>query len=99
LCEIFIGFGGEADDHIPCDLAVREILADSTYEIAVLFDGVSAVHGFEHAVGAGLGGDMEVPADARTIADDFEDVVTEVTGETGNEAESFDCGDFFVDAI
>ena len=99
MCEILLSFGGEADDHVACDLGVGEVFTDSTDEVAVLFDGVSAVHGFEHAVGAGLGGDMKVPADARTVAYDFEDVVPEITGETGYEAQAFNSGDFFVNSI
>jgi hypothetical protein len=80
------------------DLGLVEIGLDAIEELEILLDFVAAVHEFEHAVAAGLSGDVEIAADARVIADDFKHVVAEVARIAGDEAEAQDGRHFIVDA-
>ncbi len=78
-------------------LGVGQIDADAIDQVFELLDGVAAVHLLEHAVGAGLHGQVEISADARAIAHDFENVVAEVAREAGDEAQTLKVGDLIVD--
>ena len=81
-----VGFAWEAADDVGAEEGIWEDLSDAGEEVAVLVDGVAAVHGFEDAVGAGLDGEVDVLADAGAGGDGVEDVVAEVAGEGGDEA-------------
>lgn len=48
--EIFIGFGGEADDEIGGDGGVGEEVANAMNEFQVFLDGVIPVHEFKDTV-------------------------------------------------
>jgi len=72
--------------------------AGAVDEPEVLRDGVAAVHGGEHAVRSGLGGHVQVAADAGVAADNLEDIVAKVTRITGDESEAEDPGHLVVDA-
>ncbi len=97
--EVFVGFGGEADDHVAGELDVGDDSAGAFDEFEVGGGGVAAVHHFEEAVGAGLGGDVEVAADARGGGHDVEDVIAKIGGKAGDETEAREGGNFFVQSL
>lgn len=100
---IFVGLGGEADDEVAGKLDAPPILgedrAGAGEEVEVGLDGVAAIHQFEDAVGAGLGGDVEIAADAWRCGHNVENVVAEVGGVAGDEAETRKVRKFFVQEV
>ena len=97
--EIVVGFGGEADDEIAGDADIGHVLAGAGEEIAVLSGGVAAVHEFQNAIAAVLGGGVEIAADAGAIAHGGKGVVAEIARETGDEAQSRQIGNGFVNVV
>ena len=77
---------GKAGDEVGGDAHVRHRRAQRAHALQVLGGGVAAVHGREHAVGAGLRRQVHVLAHARQLRDGAHQLVGEVLGVRGHEA-------------
>ena len=90
--EILIGFVRETHDKIAGNGDFGHDASGAVDEIKVFLGGVATVHGFEDAVGTGLGGDMQIRADMGQIGNGAENAIVEVEGVAGDEAQTRQAG-------
>jgi len=89
---VVFSFAGEAGDDVGADGGVGETFVDEFDAACVVRGAIPAVHGGEHAVGRGLQGHVEVLGDAIGRGEEFDEVVGDVEGLDGADAETFDGG-------
>ncbi len=85
-------FAGEAGDDVGADGGVREAFVDERDAAGVVFRTVPAVHGGEDAVGAGLQRHVEVLSDSLGRSEEIDEVLGNVEGLDGADAQAFDSG-------
>ncbi len=82
------GFTREAGDDVGADGCVREAVVDQVEAAGVVFGAVPAVHGGEDGVGGGLEGHVEVLGDADGLGEEVDQVLGNVLGLDGADAEA-----------
>jgi len=87
---VFVVFAGETGDYVGADGGVREAFADEFDAARVMFGTVPAVHGGQDAIGAGLQRHVEVLGDAISRSEEIDEVLCDVEGLDGADAEAFD---------
>ena len=93
--EFFLGFSGEAYDHVAGEDQVRHDSLGGKGLIQVLLPVIVPVHGFEHPAGAGLEGKVELLCDFGTGSHSFKQLPGCVPGMAGHKPDkkvSVDCG-------
>ncbi len=83
------GFAGEAGDDVGAEGGVGEAVVDELDAAGVVFGAVPAVHGGEDGVGGGLEGHVEVLGDAAGAGEEVDEVLGDVQGLDGADAEAF----------
>ncbi len=91
------GFAGEAGDDVGADGGVGEAVVDEVEAAGVVFGAIPAVHGGEDGVGGGLEGHVEVLGDAVGAGEEVDQILGDILGLDGADAEAFD-GSFVEDA-
>src|SRR5262249_44933674 len=99
LLEFLIRLGREPDDEIARDRDIGHVIPRPADEIFVLLRGVAAVHELKDAIASVLRGDMQEPADARTVAHDLQRLVGKIAREAGDETQTRKLGDGFVNLV
>jgi len=93
LLKVIFGLAGEADNDVGCDGDVGHGVAQTAEGVKVGFAGVTAAHGFEDGVGAGLHGQVKVVAKLGKGAEGAEEFVGATGGMAREEAEAAKAGD------
>ena len=91
------GFAWEAGDYVGADGGVGQAVVDEFDAPGVVLSAVPAVHGGEDAVGGGLERHMEMLGDAVGAGEEFDEILGDIEGLDGADAEAFDWG-FIKDA-
>ena len=89
---VVFGFAGEAGDDVCADGGVGEALVDELDAAGVMLGAIPAVHGGKDAVGAGLERHVEVLGDAIGPGEEFDEILGDVEGFDGADAEALDGG-------
>ena len=93
LLKVVLGLAGEADNDVGGDGDVGHGVAQTAEGVKVGFAGVTAAHGFEDGVGAGLHGQVKVVAELGKRAEGAEKFVGATGGMAREEAEAAKAGD------
>src|SRR2546422_9067314 len=91
-CMVSFGFAREAGDDVGADGGLRETVVDEFDAAGVVLGTIPAMHGGEDAVGGGLQGHVEVLGDAVGGGEEIDEVLGDVEGLDGADAEAFDGG-------
>jgi len=89
---VVFGFAGEAGDDVGADGGVRETVMNEFDAAGVVLGAIPAVHGGENAVGGGLQGHVEVLGHAVGPGEEIDEVLGNVEGLDGADAEALDGG-------
>ncbi len=93
LLEVLLGLAGEAHDDVRGDRRVRDGGADLLDDPQVALLPVGAAHRLEHRVGAGLERHVQLRHHVRRLGHGGDDVVGEVAGVRGGEADALQAVD------
>src|SRR3989449_935835 len=96
-CMVSFGFAREAGDDVGADGGLRGTVVDECDAAGVVLGTIRAMHGGEDAVGGGLQGHVEVLGDAVGGGEEIDEVLGDVEGLDGADAEALD-GCFAEDA-
>ena len=102
---ILIRLRREPNDDVPAEhqwttnLRLVQVLVAPINKLVILRDRMTPVHHLEHPVRPGLRGNMDKPADARTIPDHLKHIITKVTRIARHESQALNRRDFLMDAI
>ena len=92
--EVRFGFAGKADDEIGGERQIWPRVAQALDDCKVIGAAVTAVHGREHAVGAGLHRQMQLRHQLRQIAMGGDEIVVHVARMAGRVTQPVDARQF-----
>lgn len=85
---VFIGFAREADDDVRADGGVRKSFANEFDAASIVCGAIPAMHDAKNTVRAALQRQMEMGRDARVGSDEIDEILSDVDGLDGAEAEA-----------